>query len=146
VCGRVKWAIARMSRRSWLRGLTECAKAQVRRVCLGFGLCARRDSPHNRSDPQSSSDRPPLTTVRLDAGPSLVAPHLLGRARRRSWFHACGHHEPAAPQQLARGTAKAVLPSGVARCIRLALEHGWIPTRPGSPFALDMSRGFTTSP
>ena len=50
------------------------------------------------------------------------------------------------PSNWLGGTAKAVLPSDVARSIRLALERGWVPTRPGSPFALDLSRGFTTSP
>jgi hypothetical protein len=41
-------------------------------------------------------------------------------------------------------TPKAVLPSDVARAIRLALERGWTPRNPGSPFALDLSQGFTT--
>ncbi|QNE18633.1 hypothetical protein F1D05_12835 [Kribbella qitaiheensis] len=39
---------------------------------------------------------------------------------------------------------KAVLPSDVARAIRLALERGWTPMNSGSPFALDLSQGFTT--
>ncbi|WP_433020305.1 hypothetical protein [Kribbella sp. CA-294648] len=33
----------------------------------------------------------------------------------------------------------AVLPSDVARTIRLALHHGWTPDTPGSPFPLDLS-------
>jgi hypothetical protein len=40
---------------------------------------------------------------------------------------------------------KAVLPSGVARAIRLGLQRGWTPVCPGSPFPLDLSEGSTTS-
>ncbi|MFE2640782.1 hypothetical protein ACFXKF_39715 [Streptomyces scopuliridis] len=41
--------------------------------------------------------------------------------------------------------AKPVLPSGVAKAIQRALDKGWTPTAPGSPFHLDQSAGFTPS-
>jgi hypothetical protein len=49
------------------------------------------------------------------------------------------------PSNWIHRTPKAVLPSDVARSIRLALERGWTPTTPGSPFVLDLSHGFKTS-
>ncbi|WP_436775000.1 hypothetical protein [Yinghuangia sp. YIM S09857] len=39
-----------------------------------------------------------------------------------------------------------VLPSEVARTIRLALSRGWDPQASGAPFILDLSKGFTASP
>jgi hypothetical protein len=39
-------------------------------------------------------------------------------------------------------SSEAVLPSDVARAIRLALERGWTPASSGSPFPLDLSEGF----
>jgi hypothetical protein len=39
-------------------------------------------------------------------------------------------------------SSEAVLPSDVARAIRLALERGWTPATSGSPFPLDLSEGF----
>ncbi|MEU2928870.1 hypothetical protein ABZ636_28040 [Streptomyces sp. NPDC007251] len=38
-----------------------------------------------------------------------------------------------------------VLPSDVAAAITAALQHGWVPTRAGSPFHLDQSAGFSPS-
>ncbi len=45
----------------------------------------------------------------------------------------------------AGGTPEAVVPSVVAGAIQLALRRGWKPTRPGSPFLLDLSEGLTSS-
>jgi len=39
----------------------------------------------------------------------------------------------------------AVRPSDVARAVRFAVERGWIPEHPGSPFLLDLSEGFVSS-
>ncbi|MFD9637304.1 hypothetical protein ACFWW0_29825 [Streptomyces violascens] len=39
-----------------------------------------------------------------------------------------------------------VLPSDVAEHIRAALTRGWTPDRPGSPFELNLSQGFVSSP
>ncbi|ADP84369.1 hypothetical protein FraEuI1c_6385 [Pseudofrankia inefficax] len=36
--------------------------------------------------------------------------------------------------------AAPLLPSAVASAIRQALEHGWRPSAPGSPFVLDLGR------
>ncbi|MGW7789113.1 hypothetical protein [Streptomyces tricolor] len=36
-----------------------------------------------------------------------------------------------------------VLPSDVADAVATALRQGWVPTRPGSPFRLDRSAGFS---
>ncbi|MEU5314569.1 hypothetical protein [Streptomyces sp. NPDC021562] len=41
--------------------------------------------------------------------------------------------------------AEAVLPSGVAAAVRLALSEGWTQAVPGSAFHLDESAGFTLS-
>lgn len=38
-----------------------------------------------------------------------------------------------------------VLPAQVAHAITCALQAGWIPTVPGSPFHLDLSAGFSPS-
>ncbi|MFB9388470.1 hypothetical protein ACFPM3_05850 [Streptomyces coeruleoprunus] len=42
--------------------------------------------------------------------------------------------------------ARPVLPAEVADTIRTALDQGWTPTKPGSPFLLDLSYGFTAMP
>lgn len=42
-------------------------------------------------------------------------------------------------------SATAVVPSAVADAIRTARAAGWVPDRPGSPFHLDQSDGFTSS-
>ncbi|MEU9499669.1 hypothetical protein [Streptomyces sp. NPDC048196] len=42
--------------------------------------------------------------------------------------------------------AAPVRPADVANHIRIALVRGWRPTHPGSPFELDLSAGFISSP
>lgn len=39
-----------------------------------------------------------------------------------------------------------VLPSAVARAVRLALARGWEPRVAGPPFRVDLSQGFIASP
>ncbi|MGW6356959.1 hypothetical protein ACWFR5_17770 [Streptomyces sp. NPDC055092] len=43
-------------------------------------------------------------------------------------------------------SASAVAPSAVADGIRNARISGWVPEKPGSPFHLDQSEGFDSSP
>ncbi|MFD0032369.1 hypothetical protein ACWGDS_43860 [Streptomyces sp. NPDC055059] len=43
-------------------------------------------------------------------------------------------------------SASAVVPSAVADDIRTAQTNGWVPEKPGSPFHLDQSEGFASSP
>ncbi|MFI6850493.1 hypothetical protein OG535_40265 [Kitasatospora sp. NBC_00085] len=42
-------------------------------------------------------------------------------------------------------SARAILPSDVAASIRKARAKGWTPEKPGSPFRLDQSQGFSSA-